>query len=372
MTIKTEIPFKRPSLPVLEGLQVLRGIAAILIAMKHAFYEVEIMRDWGGFTMPDYPFTVGIDIFFVLSGFVMVYTSQGKIGKPGYPLEFFKRRLVRIVPIYWFYTFLLAGVALVMPQVLGTAVFNVPHFLESLFFVPHVNPGDGSMQPFLANGWTLNYEVYFYLVFALLLFFSPKYLITLLSLYFIGTVFLGAYFSPESQTLMGVYTHFMVLDFLAGCWIAFFFVKGGRLPAMIKKPAYLLVFFIFILPFLLNMLSIEYPPYFKMMMAIAIVALLTLPSGIETDKSPRSLKAVGDSSYTLYLFHPFALGVVTQIFLFFQWHQSVPAWSIFLLCILTSVVGAIFLYVLVEKPLLQLGKNHILNSKQKKNVKVTA
>ena len=118
----------------IEPLQVLRGIAAILIMAKHALYEVDFISP-SDFNYGNYKnYTVGIDIFFVLSGFIMIYISAGK--KTGFKaaVDFYIRRIVRIVPIYWFYTFLLAGVALIIPEVLDKAEFVVIDFIKSLFF----------------------------------------------------------------------------------------------------------------------------------------------------------------------------------------------------------------------------------------------
>lgn len=363
--MKTEIPFKRPSLPVIETLQLLRGLAAFLIALRHSFHEVFTIGEWQNFKVPDYPFVIGVDVFFVLSGFVMVYTSQGKFGQPGYIAEFIKKRIIRIVPVYWFYTFLLAAVALLVPQVLGTAEFEIPHFLMSLFFIPHINPGDGGWQPILANGWTLNYEMYFYLVFAILLYFRPKVLMVLLTVYFLGSVEFGKAYNGD-EVWLKFYTSRIILDFLLGAWIAYLFIKGVRLPAFTQYPAILCVGLLFAAPMIMDVLDIKTPKHFRMISSALIVACLTLPKGSEDIKVIGSLKAVGDSSYTLYLFHPFVLGAVTQIFILMNWQEFTSPWIILSLCLLLSVISSIFLYFLIEKPLLKLGKIFILSQNQKK------
>jgi peptidoglycan/LPS O-acetylase OafA/YrhL len=97
----------------------------------------------------------GVDIFFVISGFVMVYSSERLFGQPGAPITFFARRLARIVPLFWAATTILVWV--VVPYASTKAV------LGSLFFGPHIP----SEAPLLLVGWTLIFEMFFYVVFAI-------------------------------------------------------------------------------------------------------------------------------------------------------------------------------------------------------------
>ena len=86
------------------------------------------------------------------------------------PADFARRRIRRIVPLYWLATLFSATVALVAPSLLKSTVFDLPHLAASLLFMPWSNPADPStITPVVVPGWTLNYEMFFYFVFALLL-----------------------------------------------------------------------------------------------------------------------------------------------------------------------------------------------------------
>ena len=77
-----------------------------------------------------------------------------------------RKRLIRVVPLYWVLTLFLAAVAVMKPEVLATTVFDCRHFVASMLFIPWQHPQIGAMLPLLIPGWTLNYEMAFYVMFA--------------------------------------------------------------------------------------------------------------------------------------------------------------------------------------------------------------
>jgi exopolysaccharide production protein ExoZ len=98
----------------------------------------------------------GVTLFFVISGFIMTQTTGLHRFNPG---QFLNRRVRRVVPIYWFATFLVASVTLIAPGMFQRTVFDPQHFFLSLFFIPAYDPsGTGGIWPMFKLGWTLNYE----------------------------------------------------------------------------------------------------------------------------------------------------------------------------------------------------------------------
>ncbi|MCI1710745.1 MAG: acyltransferase [Chiayiivirga sp.] len=143
----------------LDGLQVLRAVAALSVVVFHAGRYVadrvpEAAWRWGEF---------GVDVFFVLSGCVMAWATR-----PGTPaLAFFARRFARIAPMYWLATLVVAVALWQWPSLFHAAVLDPMHLAQSLAFLPHYSPGaPDQIWPLFVPGWTLNYEMYFYLVFA--------------------------------------------------------------------------------------------------------------------------------------------------------------------------------------------------------------
>src|SRR5215510_5466128 len=144
----------RPESSSLVSIQALRAVAALLVFWGHAINAVtaEVAADFPPLYGP-----FGVDIFFVISGFVMVYSSERLFGRPDAPIKFFARRFVRIVPLYWAATAIL--VWFVVPYASTKAV------LGSLLFTPRIP----SEAPLLYVGWTLIFEMFFYTVFAVAL-----------------------------------------------------------------------------------------------------------------------------------------------------------------------------------------------------------
>ena len=105
-----------------------------------------------------------MDIFFVISGLVIYLSTRDKPIAPG---QFLLNRVLRIVPAYWFYTLLMALLLLVASRWMPHQVFDGQHLLLSLLFIPAENPGGYGLYPTLNVGWTLNFEMFFYLLFGL-------------------------------------------------------------------------------------------------------------------------------------------------------------------------------------------------------------
>ncbi|MCR5875270.1 acyltransferase [Phenylobacterium sp. J426] len=137
----------------MRSIQYLRGIAAFAVLVFHA-----AERAGGHFGVG----AAGVDVFFVISGFIMWVVTCRKTPSPG---DFLMRRVQRIVPLYWAATLLVVGVALAIPGSFPNLQVSFEALLKSLFFVPYHDAG-GLIAPLIVPGWTLNYEMFFYLLFA--------------------------------------------------------------------------------------------------------------------------------------------------------------------------------------------------------------
>jgi exopolysaccharide production protein ExoZ len=137
----------------LDTVQALRAVAALSVIGMHI---PAIER--GGF---------GVDLFFIISGFIVCHVAAADPG------QFIVKRIFRVVPLYWLCTIALFALALAVPQLMGATRGDASELLKSLLFVPFVK-SNGNVHPLLYLGWTLNYEMMFYGLFALALVLAPR------------------------------------------------------------------------------------------------------------------------------------------------------------------------------------------------------
>jgi len=103
----------------------------------------------------------GVNVFFVISGFITWVICERR---PTTPARFLRERLERIAPVYWIATGIMVAGALA--SLFPNLKLTLGPVLGSLFFIPHHSPSNGQVWSVLVQGWTLNYEIFFYMVFA--------------------------------------------------------------------------------------------------------------------------------------------------------------------------------------------------------------
>jgi exopolysaccharide production protein ExoZ len=214
-------------------LQILRALAASLVVIDHSLV---VLRDSGfdcarflpaGFLLGH----SGVAAFFVLSGLIMVRQSAALFGERSGPLRFAYRRITRIVPLYWLVT-------LVFAATLWRNEAPHPHrqLLFSLFFIPNYFAGFTRLFPVFQLGWTLNYEMFFYLLFFLALYQPRRRGISLLLAVLAGLVLLG-WLHPFPDVaapiaILGFYTNPFLLLFGCGVLIGYVELSATRLPRL--------------------------------------------------------------------------------------------------------------------------------------------
>lgn len=179
------------------SLQYLRALAAIGVLLYHRF---EIF--WIG--------AYGVDLFFVISGFVMIATTDTKNKTPS---AFLLERVIRVVPMYWLAIFA-AGLLVLIGIPVHQYDPSVVPVISSMFFVPYENM-DGEAWPVILQGWTLNYEMYFYAVFSLILLLPQHLRVWGLAACFVAPVTFGRV-APLQGAIFKTYTNPLVLEFLGG------------------------------------------------------------------------------------------------------------------------------------------------------------
>lgn len=217
-----------------ESVQVMRFIASFLVLITHASLAVvERMKSPDAHVWE--PGGIGVAIFFVISGFVMM-VSSATISKRGDAASIFLfRRLIRIVPMYWLATTIKLFVLIVAPVVALHSSIDFWHVLASYFFVPSYR-GDGEIGTLHAVGWTLIYEMFFYLIFSI----SLRLRVSPIMLS--SVVFAILYALKSSGYLDNIFIE------TYGSYMSFYFVAGMLIPRLQKSVARLPSYLLFFLP----------------------------------------------------------------------------------------------------------------------------
>ncbi len=306
-----------------QNIQALRGVAALLVLATHISGGES---DYGGTEklLPEFlnMGATGVDLFFLISGFIMVYVTHDagplKTGKLKWEskikrsAEFLFRRVTRIYPLYWLVT-----IAMILLYAGKSFFFNDKEIITNYFSSFLLLPDE--KYPIVPVGWTLVYEMYFYIVFSFFLLFHRKKLPVLLALWG-GVVIIG---TTTGLRGVGPWTNIifspLTFEFLLGGFIALLSLNNIHRYSLVG---------IFISTFILFLLLVLFSTslYPKAVVDHTIRAMIfTLPYGlllyavvgIEWGYSriaPDWLIKIGDASYSLYLTHvPLILIIGTLI-----------------------------------------------------------
>jgi exopolysaccharide production protein ExoZ len=321
------------------GIQALRTAAALLVVRTHAtFYTSERLDStvvtWG-------PGARGVDIFFVISGFVMICAGRKILGRPDGWKIFAQSRVVRIVPLYWFVTTLKVVILLLTAGFVYHARLSLATAASSYLFLPAKNM-DGKIEPLVGVGWTLNFEMFFYLLLTLALFLRVNIF------KFIGAVFfalaIASYFRQESWPPVAFYLDSVVLEFFFGMLIAKASMSGLYCPG--KAAPWLLT-----LGFVLLLLPASDGAIPKALInglpACLIVWSAASLGSLERFIPPFVLY-LGEASYAIYLIHPFISPLPPTVM--HRLHMNYPSISIVLGMACGVGLGCI-LHQFVEVPI---------------------
>lgn len=280
------------------SIQYLRGLAAFLVVCVHV--NSTALLSFGG---------SGVDIFFVISGFIMWTITAARESSPR---TFATRRLLRIVPLYWAFTLLLAGASLLVPAAFPNLRFSVGELVASLAFFPVYNTTNGFARPVLQQGWSLNCEMLFYVIMAAALLFGRgvRALIvvgTLLALVAAGQLL------PAGIAAVEIWATPLLLEFVAGIAIAAL-VAANRLPNPVLATACIFASLVgYLVAFLYS--GPEGPPLrvvaWGVPSALLVLAMLTLEQRTRFLQN-RLLQLIGDASYSIYLTHSFAISLTSR------------------------------------------------------------
>jgi len=321
----------------------LRAVAAIAVVLHHA--SVSLFA--GDHAL--IPFDIGmsgVDLFFVISGFVIFYTT---IDDKTQPLTFLSRRLIRIVPIYFILTTLAYLIAVFAPQLTDTFSSNPYDYIRSILFIPYINPVYNLMRPEVGQGWSLNYEIFFYLIFGSLLVFRLNTRMMVCIATFVLLATLGGIINL-SNVLATTYTDSIMLEFMFGLIIGYVVTRRnldfGKLVILFLGTAVAAIS-------LAAASSGEIPRFvtFGIPSAAIVAGMIWLERQGKMPKWP-ILLLVGDASYSLYLTHTFVLAIARRIWMrIFDIMQPLTHVTFMIVAVLITTGVAVLIFQRFENPL---------------------
>jgi peptidoglycan/LPS O-acetylase OafA/YrhL len=336
------------------GIQVLRGIAAGMVVIHHA--SILWSDHTAGNIRPAYWSlgAAGVDIFFVISGFVMAISTIGKGDGPGAAKTFIERRFVRIYPLYWLITTVLLVKMLLVQMHPGLGAvehgaLTMGYIVSSYLLIPYIN-SLGDTSPLLTVGWTLSYEMFFYLCFAGALA-TRRSVVKVVTATLLVVMLIGI-FHKDSWPGFTVLASPMLFEFLAGLWLGRALQNGFRINATISA----LLGIAGIIGFL------AFPHYGAMrFLTWGLPALLVVTSTVMLEdrfKGPlvQWFLLLGDASYALYLSHELSFSLCLKLLMLGHilpapgagWRYEVVT---VLTCLIISIFVALALHLFVEKPI---------------------
>jgi len=331
---------------MLTSLQFLRGFAALMVVLIHS---AAVVRDQAGYVFSSTVIGASAaDIFFVISGFIMVYITHER---PATPWNFLARRLIRIAPLYWFYTTISIALLLIVPNWFRQLRFDLSHTIYSYLFLLSPN-NTGTLGTVLGVGWTVAYEAYFYFLFGLCLFLPKNLPLPALSTVIVLGAILEHYVTVPVFALVAF--NAVPLEFLAGCLLAVLYLRGHYLSGALSLAAIALGI-VWILWFgIANAVTFFWEPlrviYFGVPATLIVAGALSLEvRGLV--RFPRLIILIGDSSYSLYLSHAFVLITIGLFWKALGLRDVLPAEVLYYGATAVAVCIGIFLYRFSEKPL---------------------
>jgi exopolysaccharide production protein ExoZ len=330
----------------LSSLQLLRAIAVMMVVCLHGY---NILLKYNNISIPTFKLleygAYGVDIFFVLSGFIIFYIHSKDIGNNQKLGKFLYKRTVRIIPIYWILT-----VVFIVLTKFNHSLFSI---FMSLFLIPEKS------QPIIGVAWSLRHEMFFYLMFSLLILnkkvFLPLFYVWTIGIFFFSVVPVINIANPWLNVIFSSIN----LEFIFGCLIAYFHLNNKTDKSKLVIIGLILVALSMVIQ--VSGFSINRVITWGIPTAILILGLV----GLETKKDiiiPKFLVFLGDASYSIYLVHIIVILIIDKV-VNFESYSSNLAVVMLIISILTATIGGAVFHVVVEKTLMNFFRKHQTRNK---------
>lgn len=330
------------------SIQYLRGIAALLVLLAHISYK-DIQYSLGIFHFDIGIF--GVDIFFIISGFIMYQVSYNSPNTLYSVYSFLKHRIIRIMPLYWVLSIIALVLYIIAPNKVNSST-GATDVINSFTLFP------SETRYLVSVGWTLSYEFYFYILFSISLYFR-QYRAFIICSFLVGLFFIGSLINKKNFYI-DFLTNSLLLEFVYGVIIAKLYQNYNKFTRM---HITIIAFGLLIICMLCNTTVLFQIPEIRGI-CLGLPAMLLVFVFVMIEKKLKKheihiLKEFGNMSYSLYLIHLFVLAFVAIIYKYININTYIAEW-IYIFCMFSmSLISGYFVYIFWEKPLLALMRRNL-------------
>lgn len=327
------------------SIQALRGFAALSVLWLHACYKDSVYSngDLTGLAFGN----IGVDMFFIISGFIMLHSIKPTTN----PYDFILKRLIRIYPFYWLTSLIALIGYFFAPNLVNSG--RESDLLSTFFLLP---TEVGYLNP---NAWTLSFEIYFYSILFFCLILNFRLRVFLSTIVILSLAVFGAFLNPISNWGRFL-SNSILFEFVFGFILYYIyvnFIRGNKFTLLWSILSLLALY----IP--LDALPSErfiqsgIPAFFICLFIVSLESIFEL-------KPVPLLMKLGDSSYSLYLVHAFVLSGFSFIF------SKIPliinnSYVFVALLVVISIFLGYLCFILVERPLTKLVLNYYINQRNR-------
>ena len=332
------------------SIQFLRFVAAFAVVIFHSQQALSK----GAYETLGYWFELGaagVHVFFVISGFVIMHTSFAGTDVAMPTKRFLLRRFVRIFPIYW----LCCAAYVAYHQSFGTSYdLSARDWVGALLLLP----SDSSRV--IGPGWTLSYELYFYICFAALMRLPALMTLIALTTFFVGSIIVGLLVGLSGPT--AIMTSPLILEFCAGCWLGYFYARKNVGSRVVGTSLVVAGVILFVAGALMDYRTVPLSVVWGVPSILLVAGCLIVEQAGPLPKRLRQASHLGDSSYVLYLIHILFITIALDLGL----KALVPmepasGIAVAVLLSITCAAAAAAIFHFIERPMLKWLRRNVVD-----------
>jgi len=334
------------------NIQALRGIAVLFVVLYHII-AIETKYNPSYIVMFDFfkIGNIGVDIFFIISGFIMVTVTKNYFKDRNKFYKFMYLRFTRIYPLYWFYTILLLPILFVKPEWINSSQDGNVNILSSILLFPT------ETLPLIMVGWSLIHEIYFYIIFGLFLLLIDRSKLIKYVFIWLLIIIISNIFSDYSSPLIKLIINPLTVEFMAGVLLGIYYLNNSHNIRFSKVLLFISFLSLLFISYLHESIEIQ---GWNRIIIFGMPSFLIILFSIEVEKQGfifnKYLILIGDASYSIYLSHLLTLNVVAKVFNIFLYENYIFELFMIIAMITIALAWGLISYKYIETPIINFTK----------------